>query len=145
MIWLYFPWIKVKEQDCQSVLKLYDCCNRVQRLQIQLFLVRGVMSAELFWYQRLCELICVQWPRGLRGTRRTWSRDHFFVLTIRDATLERKSSTNPSESSGGVPFTERFLKQKGERGNVPSFFHRAIFFCGRDQVSNCSNNSGGQK
>lgn len=49
------PSIRVKEQDCQSVLKLYDRCIRVQRLQIQLFLVRGVTSAEL-----LCELICVQ-------------------------------------------------------------------------------------
>lgn len=45
--------------DCQSLLKPSDRCIRVQRLQIQLFLVRGVMSGELFWYQRLCELICV--------------------------------------------------------------------------------------
>lgn len=32
--------------DCQSSLKLNDHCIRVQRLQIQLVLVRGIMSGE---------------------------------------------------------------------------------------------------
>lgn len=66
----------------------------------------------------------------------------FFGLFWLSETLERKSTTNPSESSGGLAFTERvFFFNK--RGNVLCFFHRANFE--RDQVSSCSNYSGGQK
>lgn len=66
MIRLCFPWIKTEGilasvhlperviQDCQSALKLNDhLCITVQRLKTQLFLATGVMSGELFWYQKV--------------------------------------------------------------------------------------------